>query len=118
MVDDLLLPLSIVPVETVRESDGLAMSSRNRFLSATDRSLAPLLYAALNETARALAGGCPTDGPLAVARERLTAAGFDVDYFALVDGPGVTALPNTRPGSRLIAAARLGSVRLIDNIAA
>jgi pantoate--beta-alanine ligase len=118
MVDDLLLPLSIVAVETVREPDGLAMSSRNRFLISTDRSRAPLLYAVLNETARALAGGCPADGPLAAARERLTAAGFAVDYFAVVDGPTVTELPIALPGARLIAAARLGSVRLIDNIAA
>jgi pantoate--beta-alanine ligase len=118
MVDDLLLPLSIVPVETVREPDGLAMSSRNRFLSAEDRARAPLLYAVLNETATALAEGSDADGPLAVARERLAAAGFTVDYLALIDGPTLIALPTAGPGARLIAAARLGSVRLIDNIAA
>jgi len=110
MVEDLLLPLSIVAVETVREPDGLAMSSRNRFLSATERARAPLLYKVLNETAES--------GVLDPAREQLTDAGFAVDYLALVDGPTLAALPATRPGARLIAAARLGSVRLLDNIAA
>jgi pantoate--beta-alanine ligase len=118
MVDDLLLPLSIVAVDTVREPDGLAMSSRNRFLSAPDRSRAPLLYMALTETALTLADGREADGPLTAARERLTDAGFAVDYFALVDGRTLTALPASRPGARLIVAARLGSVRLLDNVAA
>lgn len=111
MVNDLLLPLTIVGVETVRERDGLAMSSRNRFLSETERARAPLLHAALTEAAR----GESTPGD---ARGRLRDAGFDVDYFALVDGPTLTETAAPRPGSRLIAAARLGSVRLLDNVAA
>ena len=117
MVDDLLLPLSIVPVETVRETDGLGMSSRNRFLTETERALAPALYAALTRTARAIVAGGAVDTNLRAARDALTAAGFAVDYFDLVDGPGLTSVTEAVPGARLIAAARLGSVRLLDNIA-
>lgn len=118
MVDDLLLPLSIVAVETVRGPDGLALASRNRFLSETERALAPLLHTVLAATARELAGGSDADGPLGAARDRLTDAGFAVDYFALIDGPTLGEIPKPVPGARLIAAARLGSVRLLDNIAA
>jgi pantoate--beta-alanine ligase len=109
MVDDLRLPLSIVGVETVREPDGLAMSSRNRFLTETDRALAPLLHKVLTETPR---------DRLATGGARLTKAGFAVDYFVLVDGPTMIPLAEPQPGARLIAAARLGSVRLLDNVAA
>jgi pantoate--beta-alanine ligase len=118
MAFDVLLPLSIVGVETVRDRDGLALSSRNRFLSEAERALAPMLHAVLTGTARALAGGAAASGPLDAARETLTDAGFGVDYFALVDGPTLTEIPRRGAGARLIAAARLGSVRLLDNIAA
>ena len=114
MAADLLLPLEIVAVETVREPDGLALSSRNRCLTAAERGLAPELYAAMRETVRAGAG------PLALAasRDRLTRAGFVLDYFALVDGPSLAPVDAGIPGARLIAAARLGAVRLLDNMAA
>ena len=115
MVADLHLPLEIVPVETVREPDGLAMSSRNRFLSPNERSQAPMLHAALTGVAQAILSGAAATGPLAAARQTLTGAGFAVDYFALVDGPTLTEIPHATPQSRLIAAARLGSVRLLDN---
>jgi pantoate--beta-alanine ligase len=118
MVDDLHLPLSIVPVVTVRETDGLALSSRNRFLTESERALAPTLYAVLTTTARLLADGRGAAGPLHEARVRLTNAGFDVNYIALVDGPTLVDIPCTRPGARLIAAAGIGSVRLLDNVAA
>jgi pantoate--beta-alanine ligase len=118
MVADLLLPLSIVAVETVRDPDGVALSSRNRFLSETERARAPLLQAVLTKTARALADGRAAEGTLTSARATLTDAGFAVDYFALVDGPTLKDIPVTAPGARLIATARLGSVRLLDNIAA
>jgi len=118
MVDDLHLPLSIVPVQTVREANGLALSSRNRFLSEAERARAPLLYQVLVETARALADDRDAEAPLSSARARLTDAGFEVDYFALVDGPSLTEIPRPTNGARLIAAARLGSVRLLDNAAA
>jgi pantoate--beta-alanine ligase len=116
MVADLHLPLEIVGVPTVREPDGLALSSRNRFLTATERSRASRLHAVLSATSRVLAAGGTTDGVLADARNELTQAGFALDYLALVDGATLTPVPNARPGSRLVAAARLGAVRLIDNV--
>jgi pantoate--beta-alanine ligase len=116
MVADLLLPLEIVGIPTVRESDGLALSSRNRFLTKAERATAPLLHAALTGTARALRSGEPADQALTSARAKLQAAGFTVDYFALVDGPTLAPITAADAGARLIAAARLGSVRLLDNI--
>ena len=123
MVADLHLPLEIVGVPTVRDADGLALSSRNRFLNSAERAVAPRLHAVLRSVAMALAGGGPASEPLAIARDELTRAGFAVDYFALVDGPGLEPLSSVRSGARLIAAvrlgaaARLGAVRLIDNVA-
>ena len=116
MVADLHLPLEIVGVPTVREPDGLALSSRNRFLSAAERSVAPRLHAVLHATARELEAGAMADDSLATARAALGQAGFVPDYLALVDGPTLVPLPSAQPGSRLITAARLGSVRLIDNV--
>ena len=117
MVADLHLPLEVVGVPTVREPDGLALSSRNRFLTAEERGRAPRLHAVLSATARALTGGGPADAALEDARRALTDAGFDCEYLALVDGPTLAPLTATRTGSRMVVAARLGSVRLIDNIA-
>jgi pantoate--beta-alanine ligase len=118
MVADLLLPLEIVGVATVREPDGLAMSSRNRFLSAAERAVASVLYATLCATVGAIAGGAPVTQALASARAALAQAGFALDYFALVDGAGLAPIESVEAGGRLIAAARLGSVRLLDNVAA
>ncbi len=117
MVTDLHLPLEIVGVPTVREPDGLALSSRNRFLTDDDKQRAPRLHAVLTATARALAAGDAADRPLADARGELTRAGFAVDYLALVDGPTLLPLPTAHAGARLLTAARLGAVRLIDNVA-
>jgi len=118
MVTDLLLPLEIVPVPTVREADGLALSSRNRFLAPEERAKAPVLYAQLQAAAAALAAGEPADAVLARACAKLTQDGFAVDYFALVDGPSLEPLDSLQPNARLITTARLGTVRLLDNLAA
>jgi pantoate--beta-alanine ligase len=118
MAADLHLPLEIVGVPTVREHDGLALSSRNRFLTQQERALAPKLHTAMIEIVGALAAGSAAEPLLAASRTRLGDAGFDVDYLALVEGPSLRAIPVRQPGARLIVAARLGSVRLIDNIAA
>jgi pantoate--beta-alanine ligase len=118
MVADLLLPLQIVPIPTVREPDGLAMSSRNRFLSPDERAVAPALHAELRDAAAALAIGEMAEPVLIRACAKLGKNGFGVDYFTLVDGPSLLPLERSRPASRLIVAARLGSVRLLDNIAA
>jgi pantoate--beta-alanine ligase len=116
MAADLLLPLEIVGVPTVREADGLALSSRNRFLTAAERPVAARLSAVLRSVAARLAGGAEADPVLAQARTSLTQDDFSVDYVALVDGPTLAPLPVTRPHARLVAAAHLGSVRLIDNL--
>ena len=116
MVTDLVLPVRIVGVETVRDADGLAMSSRNRFLNARQRCTASLLFACLRQVAADLRSGTPADAAMKAARARLTQGGLEVDYLALVNG--TTLLPVSEPAAaRLIAAARLGPVRLLDNIA-
>lgn len=117
MVADLLLPLEIVGVPTVREPDGLALSSRNRFLTAAERPVAARLNAVLRGVAVRLSGGAEADPVLAQAREQLTQDGFSVDYIALVDNATLAPLQVARASARLIVAARLGSVRLIDNLA-
>jgi len=113
-VADLHLRLDIVGIETVREADGLALSSRNRFLTPAERPVAALL----NQVIRGIADARDAQAALAAGRQQLTQAGFSVDYLALVDGPTLAPLDLKSPGARIIAAARLGSVRLIDNIAA
>jgi pantoate--beta-alanine ligase len=117
MVADLLLPLEIVGIETVRETDGLALSSRNRFLSPAERAVAPVLNRILWETARSLVEGAVTEPVLDNARRNLTEAGFGVDYFALVDGPTLAPIAIANRTARLIATARLGAIRLLDNVA-
>ena len=117
MVADLRLPVEIVPVPTVRDAEGVALSSRNRYLTADESARAPLLHQCLCDIARSGA----TQAALAEARNRLAEAGMIVDYLELVDGQTLAriehpAAPGAR-GARLIAAARLGSVRLLDNIA-
>ena len=115
---DLAIPTEIVGGATVREADGLAMSSRNLLLRPEHRSAAPMLYRALNETAAALATGALAGPILEATTARLERSGFqDIDYVELRDAE--TLQPLTSLGSRparLLAAAFLGSVRLIDNI--
>ena len=118
MVADLLLPLEIVGVPTVREPDGLAMSSRNRFLSQAERAVAPVLHKILRETVRTIAAGTQGPDALATARTALAQAGFTVDYLALIAGQTLAPIDTSQTDARLIAAARLGTVRLLDNIAA
>jgi pantoate--beta-alanine ligase len=116
MVQDLLLPVEIVPVPTVREQDGLAMSSRNRFLSPAERQAAPRLYSALRQAAKTIASGEPAACALSQAETALAAAGMARDYLALVDAQSLAPLQKAMPSARIIAAARLGSVRLLDNV--
>lgn len=116
MVADLLLPLEIVGVTTVREADGLALSSRNRFLGAAERPVAARVHAVLRAIAPVLAAGGPAAEVLEAARRDLAHDGFEVDYLALVDGPTLHPLPAAASGARLIVAARLGGVRLLDNV--
>jgi pantoate--beta-alanine ligase len=118
VVRDLDMPITIVEVQTLREPDGLALSSRNRFLSAAERRLAPRLAEGLRACAGAIAEGADAAATLEAERRALATHGFAVDYLALVEP--ATLEPIDVPGAdgaRLIAAARLGAVRLIDNLA-
>lgn len=118
MARDLDLPTRIVAAETVREADGLAMSSRNRFLSSEARAKAPLLHATLLAAAGRLRLGTPLDAVLDEARSRLAQADFRVDYFEARHAETL-ALPSPAEVApmRLLVAARLDQTRLIDNVA-
>lgn len=117
-VRDLDLPVRIVGMPTVREADGLAMSSRNRFLSAAERALAPRLHRAMRRAAAAIGEGAAVAETLAAGAAALGAAGFGVDYFALVEAATLRPADALPAGgeARLVAAARLGTVRLLDNL--
>jgi pantoate--beta-alanine ligase len=114
---DLLLPVSVVGAPVVREADGLAMSSRNRFLTRAERDAAPTLYRALRSAADRIARDEAVADVLRDVRDVVEQAGMRVDYLALVDGESLAAIDRKREGGRLIAAAQLGSVRLLDNLA-
>ena len=113
---DFLLPVEIVPVPTVRETDGLALSSRNRFLAPAERQAAPTLYAALTRAAASIGGGAAVAESLETAKRDVTAAGMAPDYLALVGAETLAPLERLARPARLITAARLGSVRLLDNV--
>jgi len=117
VVADLHLPLHILPLPTVRDTDGLALSSRNQRLSPTERAQAARLPQGLRRVVEALAGGASPQSTLARETEALAEMGFGVDYLALVEPESLRPWPTGGSGeARLIAAARLGSVRLLDNM--
>ncbi|HWL81839.1 MAG TPA: pantoate--beta-alanine ligase [Roseomonas sp.] len=117
VVTDLHLPIRILPLPTVRDGDGLALSSRNQRLSAGERSAAAQLPRALQAIAMALSRGAPPEETLARQQEALTQADFGVDYLKLVVPDSLQPWPAGAAGeARLIVAAQLGSVRLLDNI--
>ncbi|MDE8348105.1 MAG: pantoate--beta-alanine ligase [Acidocella sp.] len=117
MVADLCLPVKIVAIPTIREPDGLALSSRNRFLSQQDRALAPILYANLRTAAASIAAGKDVTKTLEDACNNLTASNLSPDYFNLVDATSLEPITNLTAGARILAAAKLGPIRLLDNIA-
>ena len=118
MVADLGIPTRIVGHPTLREADGLAMSSRNAYLSPAERRTAPRLNAALRSVAAAIRAGKDAEEALRAARAGLVAAGFAVDYVELRNAETLAAVSDVRSEPlRLLAAARLGRTRLIDNIA-
>ncbi len=116
MVRDLDLPVRILPCPTLREADGLALSSRNRFLAPEERARAVALPGAMRAAIEAMARGTSPAAALATARAGLAAAGFALDYLALVEPESLREV--SAPPGRLIAAARLGGVRLLDTMAA
>ncbi len=117
MVKDLAFPIVILPAPIVRESDGLAMSSRNVYLDARERSAAPQLYAILRDVAADLASGRPVRESMAQGKARLENAGFRIDYLELRDADTLTPIEDlAQTRARLLAAVYLGGVRLIDNV--
>ncbi len=114
---DLDLPTRIVAAPTAREADGLAMSSRNAWLDADGRRRAPALYRALETAAAALAAGAPPAATLAAGLAALRAAFDRVDYLEWRDAATLAPLAAAERPGRLLAAVRLGPVRLIDNLA-
>jgi pantoate--beta-alanine ligase len=115
---DLDIPTEIVGHPTVREADGLALSSRNAYLSADERARAAELPRTLGAAADAIRGGQAVDGTLLAATQRLLGAGFGaVDYVELRDAETLAPLQRLDRPARLLAAARIGHTRLIDNIA-
>ncbi|AXQ94366.1 pantoate--beta-alanine ligase [Cereibacter azotoformans] len=117
LVADLNIPIAIEGCPTVREPDGLAMSSRNIRLSAEGRARAPALCRAMQAAAAAMRGGLPVPEGLAQARSEVLAAGFDtVDYLELRTADLLLPMERLEGEGRLLAAATLDGVRLIDNI--
>jgi pantoate--beta-alanine ligase len=118
VASDLDIPVAIEGVPTVRESDGLALSSRNVYLTPEQRAVAPALYRILTEMARRIEAGEAVPAVTAAGLEALRTAGFTaIDYLDVADAESLRPLERLdRPG-RILAAAWLGKTRLIDNIA-
>lgn len=117
LVRDLDLPVEIIGVPTQRDADGLALSSRNVYLSDEERAAARTLPRALGEAAQAIAEGAPVAETLDRARSRLETAGFDpIDYVELRDAGTLAPLTALDRPARILAAARMGRTRLIDNL--
>jgi pantoate--beta-alanine ligase len=118
MVADLAIPVEIVGEPTVREPDGLALSSRNAYLSPDERERAVALPNALKAARDAIRSGASVSTALQQAKQSLVDAGFlRIDYFALVDSETLEPLDSPQGDMRLIAAAVIGTTRLIDNLA-
>ncbi|MBC7289921.1 MAG: pantoate--beta-alanine ligase, partial [Actinotalea sp.] len=118
MIYDLDVPVEVVAGPTVRDADGLALSSRNAYLDADQRARALALWRSLRAAAQAVATGADADGVRAAARGLLEREpGVDVDYVALVDPADATDVaPDHRGEAVLAVAARVGATRLIDNV--
>lgn len=117
-VRDLDLPVEIQGVPTLREADGLALSSRNRYLAPEERARAPRLHAVLSEIAAGLAAGGRAGSLVAEGRAALAAAGFaPVQYLEIRDAETLAPVEHATRPARVLAAAYLGRTRLIDNVA-
>lgn len=118
LVEDLNIATRIIGCPTIREEDGLAMSSRNVRLSAAERAQAPVLHAEMQKAAEAMRAGTPVAEALEAATRAITAGGFGaVEYLELRTVDGLRPATDLSEPARLLAAAWLGDVRLIDNIA-
>ncbi len=118
MARDLDIPTQILGAATLRDPDGLAMSSRNVYLSAEDRAQAPGLYRALSEAATRIAQGDVIGHVMSEAREAIVGAGFAIDYVEARHAETLARVARRLEGPiRILAAARLGATRLLDNVA-
>jgi pantoate--beta-alanine ligase len=116
MVRDLNIPVEIVGGAIVREPDGLALSSRNTYLSSDERETAPLLHTTLQQAAHEVASGLALEPTLESAHAALEAAGFRVDYLEARDPVTLVPLSGNVSSARILVAAFLGKTRLIDNV--
>ena len=117
MVADLCMPVEIIGAPTVRDADGLAMSSRNQYLTAAERALAPAIHATLLSAAQRLAAGDAEFASIERAGvQALERAGFRPDYFAVRDAASLNPPPPATHSLVVLTAARLGKARLIDNV--
>jgi pantoate--beta-alanine ligase len=119
MARDLDLPLRVIGAPTVREKDGLAMSSRNAYLSPAERKIAPLLHRVLKDIAAELRAGISATQAIANGRNRIEQAGFAIDYLEARHAETLASIASANDGPvRLLVAAKIGKTRLIDNIGA
>ena len=117
MAADLDLGVKVIGVPIVRERDGLAMSSRNVYLSVEQRADAPTLYRTMKDAARRLRNGDDLGAVMADGARTIGDAGFDLDYFEARHAETLAPIRSTKDGPvRLLVAAKIGTTRLIDNI--
>jgi pantoate--beta-alanine ligase len=116
MIDALKFPIRFHREPTLRDSDGLAMSSRNRYLSSEDRFTARFLPLTQRDILDRIASGDSVEQAILDGLLRLREAGFDVQYLAYIDPLNLTSLSSYQPSGRTIVAAKLGTTRLIDNL--
>ena len=117
MAGDLDLGVKVIGSRTVREADGLAMSSRNVYLSPDERRVAPTLYKAMKESAGRLRAGDDLDAAMAAGAEMVVGAGFMLDYFEVRHAGTLAPIASVKDGPmRILVAAKIGKTRLIDNI--
>ena len=117
MAVDLDLGVKVIGSKTVRERDGLAMSSRNVYLSAEERQTAPMLYRAMKESARRLRAGDDFKAAMQAGAELISNAGFVLDYFEARHADTLAPIASLKGGPvRILVAAKLGKTRLIDNL--
>ena len=118
MALDLDIPIEVVPVPTVREPDGLAMSSRNVYLSKAQRAVAPVLYKVLSEMAMRMTEGETASAAIDWGRAVLDSAGFDrIEYLEVRDAETLAPIDGAARNARVFVAAHMGETRLIDNVA-
>jgi pantoate--beta-alanine ligase len=117
MAGDLDLGVKVIGSRTVRERDGLAMSSRNVYLSPEERQVAPVLYRAMKESAKRLRACDDIEAAMAGGRELIEQAGFVLDYFEARHAETLAPIASVKDGPvRILVAAKLGKTRLIDNV--